>query len=201
MRILTVIMLNQDNLNQALSFLEETLRAAGAPAVTLVVCGGSALIAQNLISRTTKDVDVVALQDASAKLIDAHPLPDYLTAAAQHVAKELELPDNWLNDGPTDLFRAGLPSGFEDRMILREFGSHLRVFFASRYDQIHFKIYAAADQGPGRHLNDLLALHPTEEEWLAAARWTLTHDDSEAFRLILRDMLHQLGHETVAAQL
>jgi hypothetical protein len=52
--------------------------------------------------------------------------------------------------GPTELLRFGLPDGFVDRLQRRDFGEGLVVYLASRYDQIHFKLYAAVDQGPGK---------------------------------------------------
>src|SRR6266849_4239871 len=48
--------------------------------------------------------------------------------------------------------------------------------FAGRLDQVHFKLYAMVDQGGGRHEADLRALHPTRDELIAAARWTMTQD-------------------------
>jgi len=193
--------LGDAELAAALGLLGEILAGSGERSIALVICGGSALIAERLVSRTTQDVDIVALHDPVRGLVQAEPLPPYLLTAAGRVAIELGLPPGWLNTGPSDLFRSGLPQGFETRMVLREFGPALKAFFASRYDQIHFKVCAAVDQGPGRHLNDLLALNPTADELLAAARWSRTYDDSEPFRLVLVDMLQKLGHEEVARQL
>lgn len=48
--------LSNSNLETALSMLEERLHIKNAPPVRLVVCGGSALIARGLVSRSTKDV-------------------------------------------------------------------------------------------------------------------------------------------------
>jgi hypothetical protein len=67
------------------------------------------------------------------------------------------------------------------------------VLFASREDQIHFKLYAVVDQGPGRHLADLEALAPIESELVQAARWTRTHDTSEGFREMLLKVLDHFG--------
>jgi hypothetical protein len=50
------------------------------------------------------------------------------------------------------------------------------VHFASRFDQIHFKLYAAVDQGAGRHEADLRALGPTTDQLLTVARWTRLQD-------------------------
>jgi hypothetical protein len=95
----------------------------------------------------------------------------------------------------------GLPEGCIERLEAHSYRSHLIVWFVGRLDQIHFKLYAAADQGPGRHVDDLLALQPTSNELLAAARWACSHDVSPDFRGIVRDMLKKLGHAVVAAQL
>jgi hypothetical protein len=64
-------------------------------------------------------------------------------------------------------------------------------------DQIHFKLYALVDQGPGKHETDLRALKPTSEELVQAARWTRTHDPSEGFEHALRSALGYLGVEDV----
>jgi hypothetical protein len=98
-----------EKLSVALNLLEERLRIAGAPKTGLVVCGGSALIATRLVSRTTKDVDIVALMSANHDLVDPEPLPESLVQAAAIVAENLNLPANWLNCEPRDLFRMGLP--------------------------------------------------------------------------------------------
>lgn len=181
-------------LEDALRILGHLVAVRKRPAIHLVVCGGSALIALNLATRTTNDVDVLAVLERG-ELRCARPLPAWLLDDAKAVGSELNLPENWLNDGPADesLFRLGLPAGFAERLVLREFGPSLRVSFISRYDQIHFKLYAAADQG-GRHFTDLKKLLPTKEELHAAARWTFTQDASDAFRQAVREVLHALGH-------
>jgi hypothetical protein len=64
-----------ENPERALRLLEARLDLAKAPAIGLVVCGGSALIALGLIKRTTRDVDIVALMNSSGELICSEPLP------------------------------------------------------------------------------------------------------------------------------
>ncbi|MCW2933621.1 MAG: hypothetical protein JWM19_4583 [Actinomycetia bacterium] len=66
------------------------------------------------------------------------------------------------------------------RVVTRSYGTTLVVHFASRFDQIHFKLFALVDQGGGRHEADLRALHPTRGELTAAARWSITQDPSPA---------------------
>lgn len=159
---------------------------------SIAVVGGSALLALGLISRPTRDVDVVALLHDES-LVSAKPLPDGLLEAARVVAADFGLPQDWLNDGPASLIDFGLPEGFLERTKRRDYGDALHVLFASREDQIHFKLYAVVDHGPGRHLADLEALAPIESELVQAARWTVTHDTSEGFREMLLKVLDHFG--------
>ncbi len=190
--------LNKESLDEALGLLAEKLGFERAEAVSLVVCGGSALIATGLVSRTTKDVDVLALVNSEGELLTSEPLPEAVVRAAAEIATQLGLDPKWLNGGPTELLRWGLPEGFRSRLTLREYGPCLTVSFIGRLDQIYFKVFAATDAGPGRHVNDLLALHPTEVELVVGAKWALTQDGSEEFAMTLRDMMKQLGYENVA---
>ena len=149
---------------QALEALEEQLRVQGER-LELVVGGGAALIALGLVERATRDVDVVALRSGEG-LAPADPLPEPLASAAATVARDLGLPRDWLNPGPTELLDFGLPEGF---------------------------LYAMVDQAGGRHEQDLRGLKPSAEELLAAGRWTRTHDPSPAFRDQLALALERLG--------
>lgn len=177
--------------DRLLSALGEQVAALGQR-FELVVVGGSALLALGLIERPTRDVDLIALRTGD-DLDTAKPLPPALEAARDRVARDFSLPAEWLNPGPTDLLEFGLPEGFVDRLERRDYGDDLTVYFASRYDQIHFKLYALVDQGPGKHEADLRALSPTEDELLAAARWSRLHDPSEGYERVLREVLAHMG--------
>lgn len=181
--------------NRLLVALGEQIAAAGER-YELVVIGGSGLLALGIIERSTRDVDLLALRSGD-RLDSAEPLPKKLATARDRVARDFSLPVDWLNPGPTDLLELGLPDGFIDRLERRDFGNSLTVYLASRYDQIHFKLYALVDQGPGKHEDDLRALSPTEEELLAAARWSRSHDPSEGYVQMLRDVLAHLGVDDV----
>lgn len=186
-------------LNHALSLLNEQLILADAPQTEIVVCGGSALIAMSLVLRTTQDVDIVALMKAGV-LADPEPLPDYLVNAAVKVAQIMNLPGNWLNNGPAFQFRMGLPEGFTERLHSVVIGKKLTMYYISRIDQIFFKTFASADRG-GYHVTDLKYLSPTEDELVSAAKWCLTQDISPEFREILKDMFIKLGWQNVSARI
>jgi hypothetical protein len=88
--------------------------------------------------------DQLALRSGN-ELGSARPLPPNLEVAGARVARDFSLPADWLNPGPTDLLEFGLPEGFIDRLERRNYGDALTVYLASRYDQIHFKLYALVD--------------------------------------------------------
>jgi uncharacterized nucleotidyltransferase DUF6036 len=183
---------SQEQAERLLSALGEQLAAVGEH-FELVVIGGSGLLALGEIERSTRDVDVVALRSGE-ELGTAKPLPDSLRRAAERVARDFGLDEGWLNNGPTSLLDLGLPAGFLGRLDSRTYGEALTVHFASRYDQIHFKLYAMVDAGgPGKHEQDLRALAPSEEELLAAAQWSRTHDPSAVYRETLLKALQHLG--------
>jgi len=192
--------INKEKLEQALKLLDSQLEIESSFPVGLIICGGSALIAMNLISRTTKDVDIVAMKDSLAGIIDPDPLSDEIKRASLTVAKTLNLPEDWLNTGPVELFRMGLPNGFEGRLHRKEIGKLLTVYYISRLDQIYFKLYASVDRG-GYHIDDLIALNPTEDELVAAGKWTKTHDVSDPYAQLLKSFLQQMEYENAAARL
>jgi hypothetical protein len=180
-------------LDEALRTLGEVLEARGLT-YEIVAIGGSALMLLGLINRPTRDLDALALVEDGA-YIPADPLPPLLTEGVASVGRALGLADDWLNAGPTELLRFGLPEGFEERVEWRRFGG-LTLQVAGRLDQICFKLYAAVDQGVGsKHASDLQLLEPTRDELLAAARWSRTHDPSEGYREVLVATLSALGVE------
>lgn len=74
-----------------------------------VVIGGSALVLMGVVSRLTKDVDV---------LVPA--LPDVIANAARDFAKQQrqaghDVADDWLNNGPMQLGDV-LPAGWRERV-------------------------------------------------------------------------------------
>ena len=196
---------DHNDIETILGALGEQLESSAGEPIELLVCGGSALIFLGLVERTTKDVDILAhvkrTRGGDTSIIKATlTAPEFVTASAK-VARDFNLPENWINAGPTSAVDLGLPDGIMERVSRRAFGRKLTVHFLGRYDQIHFKLYAAVDQGAGKHFDDLLALNPTADELEQAARWSMTHDGSEGYRQVLKDLLNHMGHRNVAARL
>jgi hypothetical protein len=180
------------------------LKLANTPEIRLVVCGGAALLATKVVSRTTKDVDIVALRSVDGTLAAPVPLPGFLLQAAAVVARDLGLEPDWLNNGPSrdegGLFQMGLPAGFGGRLTGRVYGPQLTVYFIGRKDQIFFKVFSASDRG-GVDLDDLAALKPSADELEEAARWSMGINVSEGYRRLLQELLKDLGYESVAARI
>lgn len=178
-------------LDQALETLGEVLEDRGL-AYDLVVVGGSSLLLLGLVSRPTRDLDALALVE-NGEYVSADPFPSPLESAIASVGLALGLSDDWLNSGPTELLRFGLPDGFRDRVDIRRYGG-LTVRVAERFDQVCFKLYATVDQGLGsKHAADLRALRPTDNELIAAGRWSRTHDPSDGYRRVLTEILAEMG--------
>jgi hypothetical protein len=196
---------SQKDVENILAALGEQIEKITKDTFELLVCGGSALNILGFIERATRDVDVLAYVKRGDKgeisIIKADPLNPELITAAKKVARDFNLPDDWLNTGPASAVDLGLPNGVMERVTTRVFGNKLVVHFLGHYDQIHFKLYASVDQGAGKHFDDLLALKPTSEEIEQAARWSVTHDVSEGFKGSLKILLSHMGFNDVAERL
>lgn len=151
-----------DEANRLLSALGETLADQGQH-FELVVIGGTALVLSGLSARTTKDVDVLAIL-RDGKLTSADPLPESLIVAASSVGGLYDLADGWFNADPAGQLAEGLPDGFQERLVRRDYGG-LVVLLPSRLDQICLKLHAAADPSiPNKHLEDLQKMEISSEE-------------------------------------
>jgi hypothetical protein len=193
--------LSRDDLRSALAALGQVLAARGLR-YEVVLVGGANLLLRGLISRSTKDADVVARRTAGGRVVAMRELPAPLLLAVRDVARAYGLAEDWLNLGPASLLDLGLPRGFAARMSREDFGG-LTLWLAGRHDLICLKLYAAADHWPtrGRHLADLRAMRPNGTELLSGGRWARTHDPSPAFRSLLVAVLRELGLEDADAVL
>jgi len=186
-------MLDQSLLEESLAVLGESLADRGVT-FEIVAVGGGSLLLLGLSFRPTADLDVVAFIEAG-RYVKPAILPADLADAARATARVMGIREDWINARPAALLDFGLPAGFANRTVERRYGG-LVVQLAGRRDQVFLKLYAAVDQGPGsKHFQDLVALSPSREELLDAARWAMTHDPSPGFRSELLKALAGLGVE------
>lgn len=181
--------------------LDDALVATGAllerrgHALAIVVVGGAALNLLRVVSRATNDVDVIALATPHVGRLPTdvrppEPVPPELRDAVATVARDLGLPADWLNTTVAAQWQTGLPAGFATRITWRQYRG-LWVGLAGRFDLIHLKLYAAADDvgTKSRHFRDLVALQPSDTELEAAQRWVETQDASEAEANFVREVI------------
>ena len=79
------------------------------------------MILQGVVSRLTEDVDIIATAHSSRKgvptgLAPPDPLPEPLLRAVSRVARDFNLPENWMNSAVGAQWDTGLPPGFEQRI-------------------------------------------------------------------------------------
>ncbi|HLW80255.1 MAG TPA: DUF6036 family nucleotidyltransferase [Terriglobia bacterium] len=152
-----------------------------------VVVGGSALNLLGVVSRSTKDCDIL------------YPmLPEAIQAAARSFAAELRLAgevlaDDWLNNGPASLAKQ-LPDGWLDRVQPLFRGMALELGSLGREDLLRSKLFALCDRG--LDLADCLA--PTAGELATLLPWVeqqdLNPDWPAHVRATLADLGERLGH-------
>jgi hypothetical protein len=192
--------IGRTQLETALAALGDLLESRGLH-YEVVLIGGGNLILRGLITRpTTRDLDVLG-EWTTDGIRAMRPMPEPLRIAVVDVARLYGLANDWVDLGPESLLDLGLPDGFAGRLERHDYGG-IVAWLADRFDMVCFKLYAAVDQGPrSRHLQDLRELRPDDDQLLAAARWTMTHDPSPGYRSVLVDTLRRLGMEDADARL
>ena len=191
-------------IEKALEMLGNELQVKEDEKYSIVICGGAALIITKMRERFTKDIDVLGIIEINNEKLTIKYLNEFpieFQEAKEKIEKFLNLPTNWINTGPKDLVKFGLPIGFTKRLIKKSYGKNLDVYFSSRKDQICFKLYASVDSGPGRHTKDLLGLKPTLNEIKKAAKWAITQDPSISFKMELKSMLKNIGYNEIAERI
>ena len=148
----------------ALKLLEEELKTLQETR-TLVACGGGVLSIMGIISRQTRDLDVII------------PSIDPVLLTCSHkVALSLGLDKDWLNNGPSGFVR-DLEKGWELRTDTIFKGSFLLVKALGRRDLIATKLQGMCDRDE-YDMEDVLGLKPTTEEVLSLKAWLLNQDAS-----------------------
>ncbi len=197
--------LDHDIVHESLTLLGELLAGRRERHLHLVVSGGSALLAAEIVSRTTHDVDVIAMRsEIDGDIVDAHPLPEFLKECVREVAGEKRLRPNWLN-AATGLLMIDLrrfPDDFLADLIERHYGEWLRVSFIGRAGQIYLKFYAAVARSEARDLGDLRALAPNATEAGRTARWLIEEEVISKGQLLkLLDLLRTLEHHDLVPRI
>lgn len=164
---------------------------------SIVVVGGVALAFGGFVERTTFDVDVIAVSNDEGTSADsAVPLPEVLLEAVTTVARDFDLESDWLNSVIGAQLELGVPPKLLEDAHWRTFGG-LNVGFAGRRTLIALKLYAAADNEPGsKHVQDLVCLAPSTDEWADARAWVVQQDASTAFHSIVDEVIDHVRTHT-----
>jgi hypothetical protein len=154
-----------------------------------IVVGGTALNLVGVVSRETRDCDI----------IEPILAPEVLEAAqefaADRTAAGSRLSAGWLNNGPAQLTTV-LADGWRGRLQPAFRGRAIELHTLGRSDLLKVKLFALLDRG--LDLADCIALRPTGEELAEARPWLevqdLNPDWPEHVRSTLADLARRLGH-------
>lgn len=152
-------------ISKALELLNEELALKGENR-DLIACGGGVLSVMGVISRQTRDLDVIT------PTIDS-----LLLDCAMRVANKLGLDPEWLNNGPSGFIR-DLEKNWETRTEIIFSGKNLTVRTLGRRDFIATKLQGLCDRDEF-DLEDIVALKPTREEIESLKPWLLLRDASD----------------------
>jgi hypothetical protein len=164
--------------------------AARGLALDAVVIGGAALALLGVISRETRDCDVM-VPALAPEIVDA--ARDF----ARDVRKRGDvLRDDWLNNGPAEVAKT-LPVGWEQRVRVAFAGKAITLRTLGRSDLLKTKLFALCDRG--QDLADCIALAPTVDELREALPWVADQDANTDWpahaHTTLADLAKRLGHE------
>jgi hypothetical protein len=154
-----------------------------------VVVGGAALGLLGIITRETRDCDVVEPSLPPELLDAAHRF------AAESRSRGEVLKDDWLNNGPSSLTSV-LPAGWRDRLQRAFSGRALLLQTLTRSDLLKTKLFALCDRG--LDIKDCLAMNPSAGELAESLPWleqqNFNPDWPAHVRATLVDLGRKLGH-------
>jgi hypothetical protein len=148
-----------------------------------IVIGGAALNLLGVISRVTKDCDVLD-PPLSAPIVEAAR-----SFAAEARKRGADLQDDWLNNGPASLVTV-LPPDWRDLQSVFT-GSAIELRCLGREDLLRSKLFALCDRG--LDLGDCLALAPSADELRTILPWLEPQDGNPDWPRHVRDTLADLG--------
>ncbi|HKB77229.1 MAG TPA: DUF6036 family nucleotidyltransferase [Myxococcales bacterium] len=174
--------------NELLQAFDRFLAARGLRLEAIVV-GGAALNLLGIISRQTRDCDI--LEPA----LEPEMLRSARDFAAQLRGRGDALDDEWLNNGPAQLTKV-LPSGWREHLQPAFHGTAIELQTLGRADLLKVKLFALCDRGID--LGDCLALRPTAAELAEAVPWLEVQDLHVEWPThvhnTLADLARRLGH-------
>jgi hypothetical protein len=137
-----------------------------------VIIGGSALSILGVVTRETKDVDVLDPE-----------IPEIILSASKEFAstfqiEETSLKENWLNSGPESL-RKYLRPRWQARLIPLFNGKAISFQTLGRIDFIGTKVLAYCDRE--FDLKDCIAMKPTRQELLEIIPWVQSYDTNKSW--------------------
>ena len=189
--------LDPSDIDRLLTAVGDLLAEVGSEAA-IVVVGGATLGVMGWVPRTTYDVDVIAQakrREGTWVPTEPHPLPQELIEAVRTVARDFNLPSEWLNAEVGDQWPRGLPPKTAEDISWKQYGG-LNVGFVGRSTLIALKLFASVDRGPTSvHFQDLALLEPTSEEIHIARDWVLSQDIGEVFPALV-DQVIQAIHDS-----
>lgn len=125
-------------------------------------------------------------------MLGSKALETVLTA----VARDFDLPADWLNAVIGAQWELSLPPRLKEDLTWRTYGG-LRVGLAGRRTLLALKLFAAVDQGPESvHVQDLVALRPTEAELEEAASWVRAQDAAPEFASMTREVVRYVRRQS-----
>ncbi len=154
-----------------------------------VAIGGGALIILEVISRVTRDIDVLSPE-----------IPENIHHAAVEFAQQEKrwgLKENWLNNGPISLQK---DLGSHWQLHLQEIfrGKSLILYTLGKADLLKTKLFAYCDRTEP-DFQDLINMKPTSEEIDQAKSWVLERDMSPLWpnrvETAFADLKKALGYE------
>ncbi|NBQ33574.1 MAG: hypothetical protein EBU21_16760 [Proteobacteria bacterium] len=149
-----------------------------------VIVGGTALVLLGIISRATKDVDVLY----------PNLSPDVIGAARefarQRRATGETLVDDWLNNGPHAII-PDLPPDWMQRVNPVYEGQALTIAVPDRPELLATKLFALCDRGTD--LADCLALDPSAAELATVLPWLVSRDAHVGWPAHVRETIADLA--------
>ncbi len=166
----------QDHLRRLFGLLDAAMKEP----LEIYLIGAANLIAQNVLTRETHDIDVIVPPE----------FPSDVREAVAKISQAEKIPPKWINTMPASDARF-LAAGWKERVSLFYEGRRLRVNLLGRKDMVGLKIAAAFDR-QRFDADDLLAMNPSEEEWAFGQAWARNYDANPEWPRLIDELVSKL---------